>query len=102
MQWLRLEENSELLVGIRLFPGTARAVAVRPVNFNPVGAGNFERALLLPEVAAPATPATLILPPGWYQAGRFVEMHGSEKRVAKLVNLLEKGTDFDRCTVTMT
>lgn len=102
VQWMRTEENSELFVGVRLFPGIARAVVVRPANFNaPSGINGFERGLLLPEMAVPATPATLILPTGWYQAGRFVELFGDQKQVAKLVNVIEKGSDFDRCTVTL-
>lgn len=101
VQWLRVEENKELFVGVRLFPGIANAVVVRPANFNaPTGIKGFERGLLLPEVA-PSTPVTLILPSGWYQAGRFVEVHGNQKQVAKLINLLEKGSDFERCTVSL-
>ena len=102
VQWLRIEENGELFVGVRLFPGIARAVVARPANFNaPSGINGFERALLLPEMAVPATPATLILPPGWYQQGRFIELFGEQKQVAKLLNVIEKGSDFDRCTVSL-
>jgi hypothetical protein len=100
VQWLRVEETSEVVVGVRLFPGTARAVMARAVNFiPPSGVNGFERALLVPEIAVPPSPATLILPTGWYQAGRFVELFGEQKQVAKLGNLIEKGSDFDRCTV---
>jgi hypothetical protein len=56
---------------------------------------------LLSEVAVPLTPATLILPAGWFQNGRFVEVHSDGKHVAKLVNLLEKGSDFDRGTISI-
>ncbi len=102
VQWLRIEESSELFVGVRLFPGIARAVVARPANFTaPTGINGFERALLLPEMAVPATPATLILPTGWYQPGRFVELFGEQKQVAKLISVIEKGSDFDRCTVTL-
>jgi hypothetical protein len=101
VQWLRTEDNNELTVGVRLFPGIARAVVARPANFNaPTGTNGFDRALLLPDMAAPAAPATLILPAGWFQAGRFVELYGEQKQLAKLINVIEKGSDFDRCTVT--
>jgi len=76
-----------------------QAVLVRPSNFSPVGGGRYERALLLPEVAAPSTPTTLVLPAGWFQTGRFVEVHTDRKQVAKLLNLLEKGSDYDRGTI---
>lgn len=99
VQWLRMEENSELYCGVRMFPGTPQAISVRPSNFTPASSGRYERALLLPEVPAPATPATLILPAGWFQSGRFVEVFSDRKQVAKLLNLLEKGSDFDRGTI---
>ena len=98
VQWLRVEETNELFVGVRLFPGTARAVVVRPTNFDaPSGVKGFERGLLLPELPTPATPATLILPTGWYQAGHVVELDGDQKQTVKLVNMLERGSDFERC-----
>ena len=102
VQWLRVEENNELFAGVRLFPGIARAAAMKPANFDaPSGIKGFERGLLLAELPAQSTPATLILPTGWYQPGRFVELHGEQKQVVKLVNLLEKGSDFERCTFTL-
>ena len=103
VQWLRVEEKGELSVGVRLLPGLARAVAARPVNFSaPSLVHGYERALLLPEMAIPSAPATVILPSGWYQPGRIVEIAGEQKQVARLVNILEKGSDFDRCTVLVT
>jgi cyclic-di-GMP-binding protein len=101
VQWLKVEDNNELQCGVRLFPGTPQAVAVRPSNFNPVGNSRYERAIVLPEVPAPATPATIVLPAGWFQSGRFVEIFADRKQVVKLLNLLEKGSDFDRGTISM-
>ena len=101
VQWLRVEESSEMFVGVRLFPGTVRAVAMRPANFHaPSTTRGFEQGLLLPESAATSTTATLIMPGGWYHGGRIVEVQvDNQQRIAKLVNLLEKGSDFERCTV---
>lgn len=100
--WLRVKDNNELLAGVRLFPGSARAVVVRPVAVNTAsGVNGYERGLLLPEQPAPSTPATLILPTGWYQPSRCIELRGDQKQVAKLGDLLEKGSDFERCTFTL-
>ena len=100
VQWLRLEENQELCCGVRVFPGTPQAVAVRPSKLS-AGDNRYERALYLPEVPAAATGATLILPPGWFQNGGFVDVLSDRTQVAKLLNLLEMGSDFDRCTATL-
>jgi hypothetical protein len=103
VQWLRTENSGELHIGVRLFPGVARAMVVRPVNFHaPSGVNGFERALLLPEMTVPATPSTLVLPTGWYQPGRYVELFGEQKQIVKLVDVIEKGSDFDRCTIAFT
>lgn len=99
VQWLRFTENDELRCGVRVFPGTPQAVAVRPSDFNP-GNNRYERALLLPEVPATNTPASVVLPPGWFQSGRFIEIFSDRRQAAKLLNLLELGSDFDRCTIT--
>lgn len=100
VQWLRVEGERDISLGVRVFPGEPQALAVRPSNFTP-GSNVYERALLMPEVPASATPATMILPPGWFQSGRFIEAQSDRKQVAKLLNLLEMGSDFDRCTITL-
>jgi cyclic-di-GMP-binding protein len=103
-QWLRETDKNEMFVGVRLFVGTVRGVAVRPTNFSvPSATRGFERGLLLPEITAASVPATLILPTGWYSGGRIVEIHDDGRKLfAKLESLLERGSDFERCTITLT
>jgi len=99
IQWIKVNEKNECQCGIRLFAGAPKAISVRPSNFNLAGTQGFEQALLLPEVAMPATPLSVILPAGWFQAGRMVEILGEKKQVAKLLTLVERGTDFDRGSI---
>lgn len=100
VQWLRLADDAKFCCGVHVFPGTPQAVAARPSNFSPASS-RYERALLLPEVPAANVPATLLVPPGWFQSGRFIEAYSDRPQVAKLLNLLEMGNDFDRCTITL-
>ncbi len=97
VQWLRIEESKEFQCGVRMFPGIPTAVMARPSNFTLSGRQNFEQALILPEIAVPSTPATIVLPAGWFQSGRMIEFKDGQK-TAKLLNLLERGSDFDRGT----
>jgi len=101
IQWIRINEQNECQCGIRLFAGTPTAISVRPSNFNLPGNVKLEQALMLPQVAMPATPLSVVLPAGWFQAGRMIEIQGEKKQVAKLINLIERGTDFDRCSVAL-
>jgi len=99
VQWMRFTGEGELRVGLRLFPGAPRALSARPTGPN-VGVGmRYDRALLLPEVPAPATPSTLLLPSGWYAPGRVIELFTDRKQLVRLQSLLEKGADYDRCTI---
>jgi hypothetical protein len=100
VQWMRVEANGELRCGVRLFPGKPQAVAVRPADVKQV-ANRYERGLLLEADTVTATPATLILPPGWFQCGAFIEVVTGRHQVATMLALLEKGSDFDRGTVAL-
>ena len=99
IQWIKVNEKNECQCGIRMFPGAPKAISVRPSNFNLPGTQTFEQALLLPEVAMPATPMSVILPAGWFQAGRMIEIQGEKKQGAKLLHLVERGADFDRAAI---
>jgi hypothetical protein len=100
VQWMRVEANGDLRCGVRLFPGKPSAVTARPAEAKQA-ANTYERALLLAADAITATPATLILPPGWFQCGAFIEVVTDRHQVATMLTLLEKGSDFDRGTVVL-
>jgi cyclic-di-GMP-binding protein len=101
IQWIRVDSRNETLCGVRLFPGGPQPVRVRPANFNlPQGKGQaYELAFLTPAVTMPASPISMLLPAGWFQSGRLLELHGAVKRVAKLLTLIERGADYDRCAI---
>ncbi len=99
VQWIKVNAQNECQCGVRMFAGTPKAISVRPSNFNLPGTQGFEQALLLPEATMPATPLSVILPAGWFQAGRMIEIQGEKKQVAKLLTLVERGADFDRGAV---
>ena len=101
VQWVKIDEAGELQCGVKIFPGAPQAITVRPSNFGMKDSGEPVRALILPEVPAPSTPATIVLPAGWFQSGRFIEIHAERRQVAKLLHLLDKGSDFERGTMTI-
>jgi hypothetical protein len=98
VQWLRVDKREGILCGVRLFPGEPQVVMVRMSNFKLADQQKFEQAMLLPEIATPATPSTIVLPAGWFENGRVIEFKDGPKQFARLHNLLERGSDFDRGT----
>jgi hypothetical protein len=106
VQWIRVDSGNETQCGVRLFPGVPQTIRVRPANLNAPKTQEYETALLTPAVTTPAAPMAMYLPAGWFQAGRLIEIQGDakadNKRVAKLLTLIERGADFDRCAIAMT
>lgn len=94
VQWLTLKQNGELYLGVRALPGNPEPVAVRPI-----GGGippPYIQAFLLPDVADKKIEPSLILPGGWFQTGRVIEVFTSEPQRVKLTKLMEKGSDYEQ------
>src|SRR5690606_36248755 len=94
-QWLRLEQDGGLSIGLRLLPGIAHLTRARPDGAVPAeqepGA-----AILLPAAPEARTPATLVLAPNTFQAGRQLVLSSGSPRRVTMLRLLEHGADFER------
>ena len=99
LQWMRFDAKGECFCGVRLFPGAPRPLKVRQANLNPGLRQPLEPAVLIPESVMPKTPMTLLLPVGWFQSGRLIETEAESSRLVKLISLIERGADFDRCAI---
>jgi hypothetical protein len=96
--WLMQERDNGLVCGVEVLPGSPEPVAVRRVQTVTNAAINdpFSPAFLLPEVQAMSSPASLVIPAGWYQAGRMLEMHTTTNWQVRLTGVFQRGSDFDR------
>jgi hypothetical protein len=97
VRWLSLGEDYALMIGTRMIPGVPRGVAVRPTGLNAM-AEKFVPALSLPAVPALHSPATLILPIGWFRPKRILEVFADKSENMLLTGVVERGADFERCT----
>jgi hypothetical protein len=98
VRWLRSEANDDLHVGVRIVPGLPKAVAVRPTGIN-VQSEKFVPALYCPALPALATPASLILPPGWFRPKRVLEVYIDASELLLLSSVIERGSDFERVAI---
>jgi len=94
VRWLAESANHVLTIGARALHGLARACAVRPVASGPTRTELFSPALMLS--AEVGRPPSLVLPSGWYQRARVIEIV-LQKEVLRirLFGLLSRGFDFD-------
>jgi hypothetical protein len=95
IRWLMAAQNGDLNAGIRLLPGLPAATAVRPTGLNVVQE-EYVQAVSLTAVKALNSPPSLVLPVGWYKPNRIIEVFVESSIRVKLVELVERGSDFER------
>jgi hypothetical protein len=98
VRWLRTESDQGLHLGAHIIPGVPRAVAVRPTGINAM-AEKFIPAFYCPPLAALGSPASLILPPGWYRPKRVLEVYSDTSESFLLSGVIERGFDFERVAI---
>jgi hypothetical protein len=95
VRWLIGAVNGDLRAGIKLMPGIAKPTSVRGTGLN----DKTERptcALALGAVPAVNSPATLVLPAGWYKPKRVLQVMGDKPYNVRLTDVLERGADYER------
>jgi hypothetical protein len=97
VRWTMVTGDGRLLAGVRMMPGRPEPVAVRGIDAATVKEP-YRPAFLLPAVEALNSPATIIIPPGHFRAGRTFEISGGPHRKIVLTQLVDRGVEFDRAT----
>jgi len=98
LRWLSVDPDT-LMIGVSLMPGVPQPVSIRSTGLSPTGSNKYIPALLLPAIPALKSPATLVLPPGWYRPTRVLEIYAEPMpRRIRVDALLERGPDYERIT----
>jgi hypothetical protein len=93
-QWLKHEEHGDLSIGLRLFPGVPQLASIRAPAADAETPG--AAAVMLPAAPEIRTPATVVLAPGVFAAGRELELDSGTVQRIRLLRLAERGVDFER------
>ncbi len=94
--YLMLDATGWLLMGIHILPGVPLGVSVRLPGTAVSPTQHYARAFLLPALSALNEPDTLVLPPGWFQPARIIELYTDRLSRVRLTDLLSHGPDFER------
>ncbi|MBK9954992.1 MAG: hypothetical protein IPP18_07555 [Rhodocyclaceae bacterium] len=97
VRWAMVACDGRLVTGIRMMPGRPDPVAARDLEAT-TSKEPYRPAFLLPAVEALNSPATIVMPPGHFRAGRSLELIGGPHRRIVLTQLVDRGLDFDRAT----
>lgn len=96
-RWAMVTADGSLHVGILVVPGRPEAIAVRSTGLAAVKEG-YRQGFLLPGIASLGTTANIVIPSGWFKKERMLEIYTDHSRQVRLVDLLDRGVDFDRAT----
>jgi hypothetical protein len=95
LRWLMSGIDESLTIGASALPGLARGIAVRSASSPTNAPEPYTQAFLLPNSAS--QPGSVVLPSGWYQHGRELELKDEEDTLrVKLAGLVQRGHDYDR------
>lgn len=96
IRWLA-EQDGEQQLGLQLLPGTPHAASIRAQDAARFGQSDFTSVVMIDAVPALKSPASLLLPPGWFRQGRLLDYwDGQTMHRIRLVSLLQRGADFER------
>ncbi|AMC33120.1 hypothetical protein [Janthinobacterium sp. B9-8] len=95
VRWLE-ESDGDLHMGLVLLPGLPKAAAIRPCE--PARAhADYTEIVWLPAMPILKAPKTMLLPNGWFRAGRQCEFWNGESLIkVKFISLVEYGSNFER------
>jgi cyclic-di-GMP-binding protein len=96
--WLMETDDGALQTGLQAFPGIPHAMAIRMGAQKTGSAETYIRAFIMPSNSAIGTVSSLVLPSGWYQADRVIEIYSEGHATVRLLDLVERGLDYDRAT----
>jgi hypothetical protein len=95
-RWSRLTGGAELQAGIQIMPGNPLTVALRGTGLTAINE-KYRPGFKLPAVPALKYPESVIVPAGWFRAGRVIELYEQSARPIRLTQQLDRGSDFERC-----
>lgn len=92
---LKMEHDGTMHIGVRLIPGEARGVAVRPIGD---ASQKYQRALLIAEDTERGTPPTLVLPPGIVKPGVTLEVFTNRAEPVTIADVVGQGATHEQVT----
>lgn len=94
-RWVILRRDGSVETGVRLIPGKAKPVALRP-HGSAYARDAWRPGFLLGEVRSLEAAPKIVVPPAWFKTGRLIDVFDEEVRRVRLTALAERGMDFER------
>lgn len=97
ISWLMYRTDGVMEAGVQVLPGLPQVIAARILTLQVGNRTPYSQAFLIPGSAALKTTDSLVLPHGWFQPYRVLEVVRNDKRAQyRLLKLLTHGPNFDQ------
>jgi hypothetical protein len=97
ISWLMFRGDGMMETGVHVLPGLPKAIGVRTFGIMTSAREGYQEAFMLPAAPALKAPATLVLPGGWFQPQRVIDVHDGDRRSQlRLTDLVLHGPNFDQ------
>ena len=98
IRWLQLTLKGELHMGVCVMPGMPKAIAARGVSLNLANPNRYTQIFWLPALPALNQPPSLVIPSGWYQPKKHLQLYDNKEIRVEITGLIERGSDYERVT----
>ena len=97
VRWVQWLTDDSIMAGVRAIPGTPMPVGLRQTGINATKE-KYQQGFLVPAVDTLKTPDSVLMPAGWFKAGKVIEVHSDKPWRITLVDVIERSGEFERCT----
>ncbi len=99
VSWLMFRADGTLEAGVSVLPGVPSVAAARTMSTRASALDPYQAVFLLPAVPALKADASVVLPGGWYQPERIIELHTDRLSQVRMTTMMSNGSNFDQVVV---
>ena len=99
VSWLMYRGDGHLEAGVNVLPGVPSVAAGRALSARASSRDPYQPCFLLPAVPALKAGASVVMPGGWYQPERIIELHSEGASQVRTTSLMSSGSNFDQTVV---
>lgn len=99
ISWLMFRNDGQLEAGVNVLPGVPSVAAARALSARASARDPYQACFMLPAVPALKADASVVLPGGWYQPERIIELHTDRLTQVRATALMSSGANFDQAVV---
>lgn len=99
ISWLLFRGDGTMEAGVQVLAGIPTVAGVRSFGLRSSTSEPYLETFLLPATPALKAPESIVLPAGWYQPQRIVEIaNGTDRFQIRLTGMLMRGPNFDQAS----